>query len=217
MMQRKDGINSNSSKQPIGICHKLYNFIINTLFSPPLKRVTMGHTPNSDTDGEILLHDLSRKGEDQSDAISSSEIVVEFRHTEEDWTSKVDNLNAALLSDHVKQKENDQMARIGINMKPQVQGTSAEATSTNVVKGKGPKKTATIKHDQKDRDKQQQQQDNNIPTTVSSTVESDQSVRKPKLPRLLSVTSNINEKSDAFIESRLKAMRKNFTFETKQS
>lgn len=214
-MQRKDGINSNSwQAQPIGICHKLYNFIINTLFWPPLKRVTMGRTPNSDTDGEILLHDVSRTGEE------SSEIVVEFRHSTENWSSKVDNLNAELGKQ--KTENDDQMARIGI-MKPQVQGTSAagefEATSTNVdaLKGNGPKNTVTIKkHEQKDRDRrrrqQQQQQDKNIPTTVSSA--ESEFVRKP---RLLGVTSNINEKSGAFIESRLKAMRKNFTFETNQS
>lgn len=197
-MQRKD-VNNSNNLQPIGICHKLYNFIVHTFFSHPLKRIALGHTSSYDTSREILLHDMSRN-EDRLDT-TSSEVMIEFKHNE-DWTSKVNNINAAILKDG-KQEENDQTIRSGFAKKPKVLSTTSvgdlEGSGT---KGKGPKKTITFKDDNKEKDKQ-------ISATPVVAEGEGEIVRRLKHPRLLSVTSNINEKSDAFIKSRLEAMRNN--------
>ncbi|EYU38130.1 hypothetical protein MIMGU_mgv1a015727mg [Erythranthe guttata] len=89
-------------------------------------------------------------------------------------------------------------------------------------KKKGPKKNVTFKED----DKKEANNNNNL---ISADEEAKKAngnggsheETKEKPPRhwgpLLSVASNINEKSDAFINRKKKAMRRNYTLDSEKS
>lgn len=206
-MQRKHEMNiKNPNQQQIGICHRLYNFIINTFFSPTLKTITIGHTLDSDNDHQILLQDKSRNLQESS-LVSSPEIVVEFRHN----------------SDPDKRIHIDQTTSIDI-MKPQevqeaMHGEDFEVRSANIAKGKGPKKTVSVKENAeeklKDRRDKQQQKDKGIFPVARDEADKPHVMKKHKVPRLLSVDTNINEKSDAFIRSKKAAMRRTYSHDVK--
>lgn len=159
----------------------------------------MGHTLNSDNDHQMLLQDQSRNHQ-ESNLVTSSEIVVEFRH----------NISSS------NRKGNDEIARVDIIRPQEFQetkiGEDSEAISLIKVKGKEPKKMVTIKEnagiyqrDSSDKQHQQQQKDKNI---LPISRDEPHSVKKHKVPRLLSVDTNINEKSDAFIRRKKAAMER---------
>lgn len=209
-MQRKNEINmKNSNQKQIGICHRLYNFIINILFSPALKTITISRPLDSDNDHQMLLQDQS-KSLQESSLVSSPEIVVEFRHD-------IDPDNRI----HI-----DETARVDI-MKPQeVQETKHEedfeVSSANIAKGKGPKMTVTIKENTEEyrkdsRDMQKEQKNKNIFPVATDETHKPHVTKKHKIPRLLSVEKNINEKSDAFIRSKKAAMRRTYSQDVKDS
>ncbi|XP_057509185.1 uncharacterized protein LOC130791883 [Actinidia eriantha] len=64
-MQKRD---SNNNLKPLGFCNRLFNFIMDSLLSRALKRVTMARESN-----EVPV-----------EGPSSSEITVEFRHAKKD-------------------------------------------------------------------------------------------------------------------------------------
>lgn len=209
-MQRKNEINmKNSNQQQIGICHRLYNFIINILFSPTLKTISIGHTLDSDHDHQMLLQDQSRNLQETS-LDSSPEIVVEFRHD----------------VDRDKRIQIDETARVDILMPREVQETKLaedfEVSSANIAKGKGPK-TVTNKENAEEywkdstRDKQKELIDKNIFPEPRDEAHKPHVMKKHRIPRLLSVETNINEKSDAFIRSKKAAMRRTFSHDVQDS
>lgn len=202
-MQRKNEINmKNSNQQQIGICHRLYNFIINILFSPALKTITISHPVDSDNDHQMLLQDQSRRLQ-ESNLVASPEIVVEFRHDIDPDTQV-----------HI-----DETARVDIMMPQEVQetkhGEDFEVSSAKIAKGKGPT-TVTIQENTEEywkdsRDKQKEQKDKNIFPVPRDETHKPPVMKKHKIPRLLSVEKNINEKSDAFIRSKKAAMRRTYS------
>lgn len=206
-MQRKNEINmKNSNQQQIGIYHRLYNFIINILFSPTLKTITISHPLDSDNDHQMLLQDQSRNLQESS-LVSSPEIMVEFRHD----------------IDPDKRIQIDETARVDI-IKPQdVQetkhGKDSEVRSANIAKGKGPR-TVSIKENTEEnskdsRDKQEERKDKNIVPGPRDEAHKPHVMKKHRIPRLLSVEANINEKSDAFIRSKKAAMRRTYSHDVK--
>ncbi|KAF1002170.1 hypothetical protein AG4045_000321 [Apium graveolens] len=193
-MQKKNEMNIKKS-QKTGICHRLYTFIFNTFFSPTPKAVTMGHTLNSNNEHQMLLKDQSRLQD--SNLVTSSEILVEFRH----------NIGSS------NQKENDENSRVEIIQPQEVQetkfGGDLSAISFIKVKGKEPKKMVTIEEFagkfQKDSSEEQQQQQQR---NMNISRDEPHSIKKHRVPRLLTVDTNINEKSAAFIRKKKAAMER---------
>ncbi|KAK1356096.1 hypothetical protein POM88_049352 [Heracleum sosnowskyi] len=192
--QKKNEIDIKKS-QKTGICHRLYSFIFNTFFSPTPKAVTMGHSLNSDNEHHMLLKDQSTLQD--SNLVTSSEILVEFRH----------NIGSS------NRKENDENSRVDIVMPQDVQETKFGGVLKGIsfikVKGKEPKKMVTIeefagKYQKDSREEQQQKQQRNM----NISRDEPHSVKKHRVPRLLTVDSNINEKSDAFIRKKKAAMER---------
>ncbi|KAL1816645.1 hypothetical protein ACET3Z_019219 [Daucus carota] len=206
-MQRKNEINiKNSNQQQIGICHRLYNFIINTFFSPTPKSITLGHPLDSENDHQNLLQDQSSNLHDSS-LVTSPEIVVEFRHNIEDQRIQI-----------------DETARVDVMAPQEIQetnlGEDIEVISANIGKGKGPMKTVSIKENAEEyrkdsRDKQQQQNDKNLIPVSGDEAHKPPVTKKHRIKRLLSVETNINEKSDAFIRSKKAAMRRTYSNDVK--
>ncbi|WOG94809.1 hypothetical protein DCAR_0314106 [Daucus carota subsp. sativus] len=194
-MQKKNEMNIKNSRK-VSICYRLYSFILNTLFSPTLKPVTMGHSLNSDNGHQMLLKDQARNGQD-SNLVNSSEILVEFRH-------HIGSSN---------QRETGDNSRVDIIRPKEVReakgGGDFEAISLIKVKGKEPKKIVTIKEFtgkyQKDSSVQQQQEDK---SKLPVPKDQPHSVKKHVVPRLLTVDKNINERSDAFIRRKKAAMER---------
>ncbi|KAL8148978.1 hypothetical protein AgCh_006111 [Apium graveolens] len=195
------------NQQQIGICHRLYNFILNILFSPALKTITISQPLDSDNDRQMLLRDQSRSLQESS-LVSSPEIIVEFRHN-------IDPDNRI----HI-----DGTARVDIMRPLEVEETKHrkdfEVSAANIAKGKGPKMTVTIKENTEEyrkdsRDKQKEQKDENILPVPRDETYKPQVMKKHKIPRLLSVETNINEKSDAFIRSKKAAMRRTYSHDVK--
>ncbi|KAK1398976.1 hypothetical protein POM88_008839 [Heracleum sosnowskyi] len=208
-MHRQNEIHmKKSNQQQIGICHRLYNFLINIFFSPTLKNITIGHPLESDNDHQMLLQDQS-KSLQESSLVSSPEIMVEFRHD----------------IDSDKRIHIDETTRVDI-MKPQeVQETKHredfEVSSANIAKGKGPK-TVSINENAEEyredsRDKQQEQKDKNIFPVARDEAHKPPVMKKHRIQRLFSVETNINEKSDAFIRSKKAAMRRTYSHDVKDS
>lgn len=197
-MQRKNEISIKNS-QKIGICRRLYSFILSTFLSPTIKPVTMGRTLNSDNDHQMLLKDQSSSPQDLS-LVTSSEVLVEFRH----------NIGSS------NRKEYDDISVVDIIKPQEVQETKARgdfgAISFIKVKGKEPQKMVTIKEMagkyQKDGSEEQHHQQQRINNKLPISRDEPYSVKKHIVPRLLTVDTNINEKSDAFIRRKKAAMER---------
>lgn len=141
----------------------------------------------------MLLKDQSRLQD--SNLVTSSEILVEFRH----------NIGSS------NREENDENSRVDIIKPQEVQepkfGGHLKDISFIKVKGKEPIKMVTIEEFagryQKDSSEEQQQQRN-----MNISRDEPHLVKKHRVPRLLIVDTNINEKSDAFIRKKKAAMER---------
>lgn len=142
----------------------------------------------------MLLKDQSRLQD--SNVVTSSEILVEFRH----------NIGSS------NQKENDENSRVDIIKPQEVQetkfGGDLKAISFIKVRGKEPKRLVTIeefagKYQNHSSEEQQQQQRN-----MNISRDEPHSIKKHRVPRLLTADTNINEKSDAFIRKKKAAMER---------
>lgn len=132
----------------------------------------------------------SRKGKDSL----SSDVVVEFRHT----------TDGLIVSDDqtIVQNGVDKKGRSKFDQKNGAQG-----------KGKGVKKSVTImESERKEEGNHHHQADH--PPTVDDQLQDDTKSRR-HWP-LLSVASNINEKSEEFIEKKKKAMNRNYSLDQDQ-
>ncbi|KAI7983821.1 hypothetical protein LOK49_LG15G00403 [Camellia lanceoleosa] len=187
----------NNNSEPLGICHRLFNFIMNSLIAPGVKLLTTGHSlpdhqsnkmsfeDSSTNQSELSLKHATHNGEksvlhaDWERPIdrSSSEIMVEFRHTNgvEQWTL-----------DRVPKKDSPPVIRDfpklqkGMENRNSVQGIFQEEENIE-------KKYAKIPIDQK---------------LKGVVVETDD--KRPSYRPL--ILMNINEKSDAFIRQKREAL-----------
>lgn len=157
----------------------------------------MGHTLNSNNEHQMLLKDQSRLQD--SNLVTSSEILVEFRH----------NIGSSSF------KENDENSRVDIIRPQEVQetkfGGDLKAISFIKVKGKEPKTMVTIEEFagkyQKDSSEEQQQQPQQK-RNMNMSRDEPRPIKKHRVPRLPTGDTNINEKSDAFIRKKKAAMER---------
>ncbi|KAH8502022.1 hypothetical protein H0E87_016692 [Populus deltoides] len=186
------------------------------------------------TIGEEKLH---HQGQGRSkDTGSGSEIQVHFKQTEEElehWTS-VDKLGSCVHEpmkgsprindgDHPKLKKGD-IIPIPLSAKGQLPDDKlcitarwkaqqeAESNVSTMARGRGPKKFVSIQ-DSKEEDRAKKGK--NI-ISEDWTLPGEQEPKEVYPRHLISVASNINEKSDAFIQRKKEAMRRNFSVERKK-
>ncbi|GMI73844.1 hypothetical protein HRI_001053700 [Hibiscus trionum] len=83
--------NKENHFQGVGICHRIFNFILNSLVGVGLKRVTLGHPmPRGSTEGQAELIGDERENSKPKD-VSDSVVRINFKQTEEEpdywnWT-----------------------------------------------------------------------------------------------------------------------------------
>ncbi|KAL2236510.1 uncharacterized protein LOC110012187 [Sesamum indicum] len=140
----------------------------------------------------------------------SDEITVEFRHTDgSENRTQIDERPTVRNGLEEKQKQED-----GSVTSDQKSGAVAQAKG--IQEGKHPRKSVTIKEsvgeDEKEKAKKEE---------ANQVKDQPREDTKPKPPRhwgpLLSVASNINEKTEAFISSRKRAMRRNYSLDPERS
>lgn len=157
---------STTNLQPLGICQRLFNFIMSKFFRR-----------------------------------HHSEIIVEFRHTDATYPNST------------------QTHETNTVQKGELHSSSPDPNShqKNSAQGKRARKSVTIKEGENEIivDKK----DANLSGDQDAKANHQEAKEKP--PRhwgpLLSVASNINEKSDAFINRKKKAMRRNYSLDADRS
>lgn len=164
---------------PLGICNRLFNFIMNTILTRGTRRVTLPQhdTTSPEHDTTSPQHEETQAFEasqmDQYEVIrpESHELPVEFRHTERPMVNRTSDSSGQVL---VQENVNSTQLRkeTGLQDQGKVNGDREKGTKRS---------TSTIV------------EGGNLPG---------------RKHHLLSVDSNINEKADAFIRSRKEAMEK---------
>ncbi|KAK8555367.1 hypothetical protein V6N13_045900 [Hibiscus sabdariffa] len=115
--------NKENHSQGVGICHRIFNFIINSLVGVGLKRVTLGNPmprgqlDEYETNGGVQQPLVSQaeliggdeRGNSEPKDVSDSVVRINFKQTEEEpdywnWTH-VDNPDSS--SFHVTEKDDD--------------------------------------------------------------------------------------------------------------
>ncbi|PWA59253.1 hypothetical protein CTI12_AA393140 [Artemisia annua] len=158
---------TNDGFGPLGICHRLFNFIMNSFLTRGNRRLTSGtsNAASPHDDGSRPL--LNTRGQDHVIRPDGHEISVEYRHTNGAMVSRTKNNSGQVLV-----KENTNMTQAHNKTEGNKNGGREKETN---------KSTLTI-------------------------------VEGEHLPgrkhHLLDVTTNINEKADAFIRSRKEAMER---------
>ncbi|KAL7084147.1 hypothetical protein ACP275_14G207200 [Erythranthe tilingii] len=181
-----------SNSQPVGIWQRLFNFIMSKMFRP---------TP------------------------PDSEIVVEFMHTDDLEICTQTNEPIIVQKSSEENEKNQHISAPNSHQKigrgKGLQEVEALTATGAAAKKKGPKKNVTFKEDDK-----KEANNNNLISADEEAKKANNNggsheETKEKPPRhwgpLLSVASNINEKSDAFINRKKKAMRRNYTLDPEKS
>ncbi|XVF32641.1 hypothetical protein REPUB_Repub17cG0099900 [Reevesia pubescens] len=209
--------------QSLGICHRLFNFITNSLIGRALKRVTLGHPVPPGSTNEGPLDEYARNGvqeplishakpnglgrlansklKDESDSI----VQIHFKHTEElDYWTPVDKLGSsvheAAKDDKAMEKRNEFINPLGKKEIPLLNGGSDGTRKPQIqgktgvrIQGEGSTGPKII-----------------IPITNSAGQEekkkkADNKFPSPKpdasTPRLTILGLNINEISETFIQN----------------
>lgn len=186
---QENGRSQDDGFNPLGICHRLFNFIMNSFLTRGTKRVTLGTTTNAASVHDDRSRALKRNPT-QDHVIRpdgghdpSPEILVEFRHTNGATVKQRSN-----ASDRVSERENA-TTRTRQRRDPRDQGNGNGSGSGS---GSG----------------------ENV-TRNSDLIIKDGANLPGRRHHLLSVASNINEKADAFIRSRKEAMEKNLSLKQK--
>ncbi|XWS46771.1 hypothetical protein CRYUN_Cryun14cG0096700 [Craigia yunnanensis] len=140
--------------QHLGICHRLFNFIMNSLIGRGLKRVTLGHPMPEGSTNQGPLDEYARNGvqepliihakpngeervksklKDDSDSI----VHIQFKQTEElDYWTPIDNLGSsvhvAAKDDKAVEKRNEFTDPSGKKEIPPLNGISVGTTKPQV-------------------------------------------------------------------------------------
>ncbi|KAL8214934.1 hypothetical protein R6Q57_004383 [Mikania cordata] len=174
-MQEKD--NQDDGLGPLGICHRLFNFIMNSILTRGARRITLG-TRNtvSIRDDETRAFEVSHTSQDELIRPYDHELLVEFRHTNGSMVNRTSDT-------HVKMGSEDQVL---VQENQNSTNTHMKMGSEDQVKGNGGLEKETRK-------------------TSLTIVDGEKLAGRRH--HLLNVASNINEKADAFIRSRKEAMK----------
>ncbi|KAI3449589.1 hypothetical protein Pfo_006254 [Paulownia fortunei] len=219
-----------SNSQSPSICQRLINFILSLLNRPPMPpgSAQVPTEEGSSRNGKSSIRPINKPN-----GYVGSEIVVDFRHTDgsESWTQinergglirapKKDGLilsnDQTILQNGVdkKEKNKDHFAP-KIDQKTGRQALQElEALDGRDARRKGLKKN-TVKESE---GKKEANQLAGQATMVNNQPHQDTKPRPPRhLGPLLSVASNINEKSDAYIKSRKKSLGRNYSLDPEKS
>ncbi|VVA14043.1 PREDICTED: CICLE_v10024153mg [Prunus dulcis] len=208
--------------QPIGICHRLITFIMNSHIARSLvKRVTLGHPIPQDLQPMIPAADPNGAGQTMClqalqtpENESVFEIQIHYKQTDEDfeesWT-QVDKLGPI---ERTKEAEIQDKGPQEVNSK---------LISTATSQPKEPKKSSSIEDvGELEKEKNKKKKGKGVISgeklTLAMEVEDEISrIGLRRVRPLFYVAPNINEKSDAFIRSRKEAMRRNYGLEPRIS
>lgn len=211
--------------QPLGICHRFFNFIINNLIGKGLNRVTLGQARTvSNESVQVPIEGSTRnlKGSINPSSKSNGEVIVEFMHLDkEENRNPVQDFSSSV---HFPKKNGSKNGLIendagfqGPSGKdpPEVKHPAANHET-------GPKVVAIKETAGNNRGKDKNNQEKSIPIHQRTTSGNEAGgtitiPQRPFRPLLMSVASNINEKADAFIRSRKEAMSKHYGLEPKKS
>ncbi|GAV78711.1 hypothetical protein CFOL_v3_22176 [Cephalotus follicularis] len=243
--------------QPLGICHRLYNFFINTLIARGLKRLSMGHSvPQGSTQVLVGAKPTAEKwvhhqSQEKPKGGSGSEIKVHFIQTEgleslahgpngridqSPWDSTApvkDQLldheatgkrvkNSDILGEteipliEVSSNGNASQSQ-GLHLiQSRVHGNGVQPNATSIAQERGPQEIASIQSIGGITKRKENGKSVASDQKVAKALEAREEP-KPKPSRHLDVTSNINEKSEAFIKSIKKKISRNLSMEDKKS
>ncbi|PQQ16809.1 hypothetical protein Pyn_08804 [Prunus yedoensis var. nudiflora] len=202
--------------QPIGICHRLITFIMNSHIARSLvKRVTLGHPipqdlqpviPAASPDGAGQTMYLQALQSPENESVF--EIQIHYKQTDEDleesWT-QVDKLGP------IERAEEAEIQDKGPR--------EVKLISTATSQEKEPKKSLSIEDvGELEKEKNNKKKGKGVISGEKLTLamEVEDEISRLGLRRvrpLFHVAPNINEKSDAFIRSRKEAMRRNYGLE----
>lgn len=191
--------------EPTGICHRIFTFIVNSLVGRLLvKQVMLGH-PMPDQDEQPMIPPANPKGVETMDHHEASQtpekdsglqIQVHYKQTDgfESWTH-IDKLGDPVKANVSEHKGNlTKVLSIKDVPKPDKEKNSMK-------KGKGVMGGEKL--------------------TLAMEIEDDDEGSKIALRRrvrpLFHIAPNINEKSEAFIQSRKEAMGRNYGIEPRKS
>lgn len=216
-----------------GICQGLINFILTVLNRPPVPPglVQVPIEGDSSRNGKSSVRPINKHN-----GYVESEIVVEFRHKDglEIWTQinergdsicapKRHGLNLSndrTLQNGVDRRERNEHQfppRIDEKTGEQVHGKGLQELEASAGRGARStvlKKNVTVKESEVEVERNK----NKEAKKVNYRPHEDTKLRPPKrLGPLLSVASNINEKSDAYIQRRKKAMSRNYSLDPERS
>lgn len=208
--------------QPIGICHRLITFIMNSHIARSLvKRVTLGHPIPQDLQPMIPAANPNGAGQTMylqalqtPENESVFEIQIHYKQTDEDfeesWT-QVDKLGP------IERTEEAEIQDKGPR--------EVKLISTATSQAKEPKKRLSIEDEgelEKEKEKNNKKKGKGVISgeklTLAMEAEDEMSrLGFRRVRPLFHVAPNINEKSDAFIRSRKEAMRRNYGLEPRIS
>lgn len=189
----------NDGSLPLGIYHRLFNFIKNSLIAGGFKRVKLGSMEERQPLNATLPNDLG------------SEIQIQFLETDyqylESWTPVED----IVLSVHVSE-DKDAGAHEQEIMNNEQQYETVES-SKEIIEGskKGKNKKVGWEDVDADEEKRKQKGKNIVSENLNISHDLKPEAREMKpastdMRLRISLVTNINEKSDAFIRNKKEAM-----------
>ncbi|KAL0419942.1 UNVERIFIED_CONTAM: hypothetical protein Sradi_1407700 [Sesamum radiatum] len=215
-----------SDSQSPGVCQRLIDFILSVLngSTVPPGLVQVPIEGDSSRNGKSSARPI-----DKHNGYVDSGIVIEFRHKDgsESWTQineRGDSVRApkrdGLLPNGVDRKERNKnhfAPSIDHKIRKQVQGKELqelEASAGRDARSTVLKKNVTVKESEVEVERVKTKE----ATRVNNQPHEDTKPRTPRrLGPLLSMASNINEKSDAYIQRRKKAMSRNYSLDPERS
>ncbi|KAG6700251.1 hypothetical protein I3842_08G102800 [Carya illinoinensis] len=195
MLEKND--NSLPVAMPVGICHRLFNFIKNSLIAGGFKRVKYGSMEERQPLNATLPNDLD------------SEIQIQFLETDDQYLESWTPVDEIVLSVHVSEdKDTGNHAQEIMNNEQQYQTVES---SNEIESKKGQNKKGSKEDVAADEERRKQKGKNIVSENLNiSHVEPAAGELKPAStdrarPRI-SLVTNINEMSDAFIRNKKEAM-----------
>lgn len=202
---------------PLGICHRLFTFIMNSLLAKSLvKRVTLSShhpMPPQDSSNGVVSMDDQQPLVPRKPNGAEHVYLQQARHTPQDDSGYEIQVHYKQTDDGDSTMRNNSTATHKVSSSNSIQEVKPVFTSAS--QAEDPKRSLSIAagaelEKQKDNKKKGMMLMSNEKSTLAMV---DEEVERSKLPSrrarpLFYVAPNINEKSDEFIRSRKEAMRR---------